>query len=220
MEQTKQRFAHRCLPLLISNSAGWLLLSPRTIYVTWNGGADKADLSVQYPDGAGDFPASSHFGHGILTWHLPYLFRTDAGTNLLVRGPANLIKDGITALEGIVETDWCPATFTMNWKMTRPATTISFEQHEPFCMLVPQRRGELEACQTQIRSLPDDPLVASAYQQWSASREHFLSELSRPGSEAAKQEWQKDYFQGKDVVGHQTKLHLQAFNHILEKEVY
>jgi hypothetical protein len=37
--------------------------------------------------------AISHFGSGILTWNVPYLFRTPPGYNLLVRGPANWPKD-------------------------------------------------------------------------------------------------------------------------------
>ena len=48
----------------------------------------------------GALPMSSHFGYGILTWTLPYLFRTPPDWNLLARGPSNLPKDGIQALEG------------------------------------------------------------------------------------------------------------------------
>jgi hypothetical protein len=35
--------------------------------------------------------------------HLPMLFRSPAGYNLLVPGPANYPKDGVRPLEGIVE---------------------------------------------------------------------------------------------------------------------
>ena len=63
---------------------------------------------------------SSNFGYGIVTWYLPYLFRTSPGYNLWVRGPVNSPKDGIVPLEGLVETDWAEATFTVNWKITRP----------------------------------------------------------------------------------------------------
>ena len=55
---------------------------------------------------AGQLLPASHFGDGILTWHLPILFRTPPGYNLLVRGPANYPKDAVSPLEGIVETDW------------------------------------------------------------------------------------------------------------------
>ena len=46
----------------------------------------------------------SHFGEAVLTFSLPYLFRTPRGVNLWVKGPSNWIKDGIQPLEGIVET--------------------------------------------------------------------------------------------------------------------
>ncbi len=50
----------------------------------------------------------------------------------------------VFALEGIIETDWTVATFTINWKITRPNVPISFGEGEPICMIVPQRRAELE----------------------------------------------------------------------------
>ena len=70
---------------------------------------------------------SQNFGHGVLTWHLNYLFRTSPGYNLYARGPANWPKDGIVPLEGIIETDWSVATFTMNWKVTVKNQPIDFE---------------------------------------------------------------------------------------------
>ncbi len=66
----------------------------------------------------GQYPATSMFGHGILTFHIPFLVRTHPGYNLLVRGPANMPRDGVSPLEGIVETDWAVATFTMSWQLT------------------------------------------------------------------------------------------------------
>ena len=40
----------------------------------------------------------------------------------MVQGPINRPKDGIAALPGIIETDWSPYSFTMNWMFTRPGT--------------------------------------------------------------------------------------------------
>jgi hypothetical protein len=88
--------------------------------------------------------ASSHFGYGIVTWNPRLLFHTPPGWNLVARGPANRPKRGITALEGIVETDWADATFTMNWQMTEPGFPVVFEAGEPYCLLMPVRRGSLE----------------------------------------------------------------------------
>lgn len=122
METPAGRFAKRCLPLMIANQAGWELLNPSGFTAAWQGGDELAAVTIWPDAGMPAFCVTSHFGSGILTWHVPYLFRTPRGYNLLVRGPANRPKDGISALEGIVETDWTAATFTMNWKFTRPGT--------------------------------------------------------------------------------------------------
>src|SRR5579864_6430773 len=216
MEATPQRYANRCLPLLIANQAGWLVLGAHKVAVTWDGGAGLESLRVEHLSGEPPYAAASHFGSGILTFSLPYLFRTTPGFNLLARGPTNLPKDGICALDGIVETDWLEATFTMNWKLTRPNHTVVFEAGEPVAMLVPQPRGELELFRPEIHDLADDPEVEAAFQRWSASRNQFNAELKQPGSEAQRQRWQKHYFQGGSVsnakpVEHQSKLTLHPF---------
>jgi hypothetical protein len=144
------------------------------------------------------------------------MFRTPAGFNLIARGPTNWPKDGAHALDGIVETDWAVATFTMNWKITALNRPVLFDEGEPFCMVVPQRRGELEGFQPQIREIADDPEVADAYAKWVESRNRFLRSLNTAEEEALKQQWEKHYFRGTAPDGtkapvHQTKLHLREF---------
>jgi hypothetical protein len=217
MDDSAQHFAYRCLPMVIANQAGWLLLNTKSFWVTWDGDNEIDSLVIEYVD-CGDAPelAISHFGHGILTFHIPYLFRTSKGFNLLARGPANAPKDGIYALEGVIETDWSTSTFTMNWKMTRPGT-VMFEQGEAICMIVPQRRGELEAFSTQILPLDTNPELQFEHEQWSQGRNKFLKDLDKPDSEAVKMGWQKDYFKGKTREGtikqeHQRRLQLNSFS--------
>ena len=216
IEATRHRFANRCLPLLMADQAGWFVLNSHPLTATWEGGGSPERLRVEYRGGRPPYPASSHFGHGILTWHLPFLFRTPPGWNLLARGPANMPKEGAAPLEGLVETDWAVATFTMNWKLTTVGQPVRFEVDEPICMLVPQRRGELEAFAPEIRELGSDPELHAAYAAWTESRGRFLAELNTPGSEAVRQKWQRDYFRGSAPDGtraptHQTKLRLCPF---------
>jgi hypothetical protein len=216
MDATRQHFANRCLPLLIANQAGWFLLNSHRFRATWDGGEEIASLELEYLSGEPPYPATTHFGHGILTWHIPYLFRTPPGWNLWARGPSNWPKDGAVALEGIVESDWSVATFTMNWKLTTPGRPVIFDVDEPLCMLVPQRRGELEEFEPEIRAIESDPELNTAYREWTTSRAEFLTELKVPESEAAKRAWEKHYFQGKAPDGsaagtHQTKLQLKGF---------
>jgi Family of unknown function (DUF6065) len=216
IDATSQRFASRCLPLLIANQAGWWLLNSHTFTVRWDGTRRSEGLAVRYLSGAQPYPASSHFGHGVLTFTLPFLFRTPPGWNLLARGPANLPKDGAAALEGVIETDWSTAAFTMNWQITRPGVEIEFTEGEPICMIVPQRRGELERFRPAVRPVGEMP-DEDKYHAWRLSRADFLRELPDPESEASKAGWQRDYMLGRDADGvyveeHQRKLRLNEFD--------
>ena len=47
-------------------------------------------------------------------------------------------------LEGIIETDWLPMTFTMNWMFTSPGT-VTFKAGEPFCFIMQVKIGNVEA---------------------------------------------------------------------------
>ena len=80
MSEMRQGWPHRCLPLLIANQSGWEVRNPCAFTATWMGGDDRMDVMIA-PDkrGSGQFLPSSHFGYGILTWHMPILFRTPAG---------------------------------------------------------------------------------------------------------------------------------------------
>lgn len=216
MDDTVRRFAYRCLPLLIANQNGWHILNSHPVQVTWNGNEGLGDVEIKYLTSSNYRRVTSHFGHGIVTWTLPYLFRTSPGYNLHVRGPVNLPKDGVAALEGIVETDWTPATFTMNWKITRPNHPIVFEAGEPICLIAPQKRGELEHFVPEIRNMSDDAELEAQYRSWSDSRSQFLKDLRKPTSDARELGWQRDYFQGGSPGGvqadeHQTRLNLRDF---------
>jgi hypothetical protein len=227
MESTGAQSFQRCLPLLIANQAGWLILNSYPIRATWTGGAAIASLRVETPPaGDGVCPyepepgmgaAVSHFGHGILTFQIPYLFRTPPGYNLLVRGPSNWPRDGAAPLEGVVETDWSQATFTMNWQLTRPGLTVTFAAGEPICMLVPQRRGEPESFWPEIREAEDESEVGRGFRAWAQSRAQFLAGQQQPGSEAVRAGWQRHYFHGSSPGGasapeHQVKLKLREFD--------
>lgn len=212
---TEEQFANRCLPLLIANQHGWDILNPSYFSASWNGGNLPSDLIVNLEDCSWKGIVSSHFGHGILTWTIPYLFRTEVGFNLNVRGPSNMPKDGIAPLEGIVETDWCVATFTMNWKFTRPGV-VTFEKDEPFCMIVPVRRGELAAFDTCITPIENDEVTRKNFEIWQGSRLLFNKELTRQSFSKDSKRWQKHYFQGTSPSGesasqHETKLNLPDF---------
>ena len=216
MDMTGERFAYRCLPLTTANAHGWELLCPASFEAYWNGGPRPKDIVIK-PIGAPSNFAMSHFGNGVITFHSGYLFRTEEAHNLYVTGPINRPKDGISALTGIVETDWLPYPFTMNWVFTAPGGPVIFEEGEPFCHLFPVRRALVEEVTPQLLSIHDDPALQERFQQWSTSRAHFNRDLGVEGSEAAEQRWQKHYTRGEHPDGergsedHRTKLRVRPF---------
>jgi hypothetical protein len=217
MDETRDRYAYRCLPLLIANQAGWDLLCPARFTARWDGGDGKSSVTFRFDDGAEDTSfVTSHFGYGVITFSVGYLFQTQKSHNLWVKGPPNLPKDGVTALEGIVETDWAPYTFTMNWKITRPDVDITFDEDEPICRIVPQPRHYLSKFTPRIAPLSDHRELSGQYGQWSRSRQEFILDLKRRGTEANERKWQRLYMHGKDqadepYAGHQIKLQIPPF---------
>jgi hypothetical protein len=216
MDRTKFGFAYQCQPMTLANQSGWFVLAPHGAVAEWNGGLDPSDLKVQAMDSPPMVHAVSNVGSGIMTWTIPYIFRTPPGWNMLCRGPANYVKDGVCPLEGLVETDWSYASFSMNWKLTRPGR-VEFHAGEPVAMLVPQRRGDLEAFTPCTKDLAGNPELFEGYRKWITSRQEFLAAQKNGDLEAIKKKYQKDYFQGKTIdgvffEGHQKKRAVVSFD--------
>lgn len=219
MAQDRKGWPNRCLPMLIANQSGWELRNPSAFTATWLGEKNGVDVLIapakRDPD---QLLPVSHFGDGILTWHLPLLFRTPPGYNLLVRGPANYPKDAVCALEGIVETDWASASFSMSWKFTRKLMPVRFDVDEPICVIVPQRRGELERFVPELRCIASDIELQRKYEYFLSSRSETKRIEQTARLAAGEQvEWQGDYMQGRHTDGdpgapdHQTRRQLRAF---------
>lgn len=216
MDNTDQRYSYRCLPLNIANAHGWELLCPTGFSARWDGFAGKPAIRVR-PDLGTQAPAVSHFGHGVLTFHVPCVFRTEPGFDLFVTGPINRPKDAIAALTGVIETDWSPYGFTMNWLFTRANTRIRFERDEPYCHIFPVERGSLERLEPEVASLSGQPELEREHKAWSESRLTFNADLLQPGSRAEQERWQKGYFRARTPSGaegpadHRSRLRLREF---------
>ena len=217
MDASHERFAYRCLPLNIANTHGWQILCSGGFFAEWKGGAELSAISI-YNDPDTKDVAVSHFGQGVLTFHIPCLFRTEPGFDLMVQGPTNQPKDGIAPLSGVVETDWSPYTFTMNWKFTRPNLKVRFKKGEPICHIFPVRRADIEAVEPEMQLLSKAPEIKKQHDEWTASRKNFLTQLGHDGSQAQSDKWQKLYQQGVTPDGkpantteHRTRLRLKPF---------
>lgn len=217
MDATEERFAYRCLPMDIANAYGWEVLCASSFKATWNGDAGMDSIKIDCPNGDRP-PVVSHFGSGVLTFHVPCVFRTEAGYDLMVQGPVNRPKDAIAPLSAVVETDWAPYTFTMNWLFTQPEIEVEFEAGEPFCHIFPIRRGEIERFEPKIKPISADPELEARYRAWSESRGRFNDEFRKRDSEARAAGWQKHYHHGADPDfteraprDHRTRLTLADF---------
>lgn len=190
MDRTDERFAYRCLPLTIANAHGWQLLNPTAFRASWNGDDSTDGLKIR-KRGRGKPIVRSHFGHGILTFGTGYVFRTEPGWSLFVMPPPNLVKDGIQGFCGVVETDWLPYPFTMNWRFTAPGRTVEFAEGEPFCFIFPVPRAVVDSVEPEIRPISDDPALEAAYTAWAEARTRFIRTRRMSG-----EHWQKYYHRG------------------------
>jgi len=217
MDRVPERHAYRCLPLAIANAHGWEVGAVCAIEITWDGGPHARNVQLRALDGYPHLAqfVVTHFAFGIVTFHLTYLFRTEPGWNLLATGPFNQSKDGIAPLTGVIETDWLPYPFTMNWQMTRPGK-VRFEKDEPFCMVFPVPKGAASDAEPEIRNLADDPELERQALAWKEHRDEFMQRFRAGDAATLKDGWQRDYFLGKRPDGsapdaqHVNKLRLAA----------
>jgi hypothetical protein len=205
MDNTPNRFANRCLPLLSANELGWVISCPKSFTATWNGDESADSIIIEY-DGNPDeyWFVTSHFGSGVLTFHPGFMFQTTKGHGLYVKGPTNRNKPSIYPLEGLVETDWLTFTFTMNWRFTEKNKPVVFEEGEPFCQFFPYPRDYVNKFETIKKQMSEG--TYEAYSVFSKSREEFNDNPDREGKD-----WQKNYFQGKYHDG--TKCEEFGFKH-------
>ena len=218
MDATPESFAYRCLPLKIANAHGWEILSPCGFEATWDGGSGAESVRVTPDHGTPPHEAPvSLFGQGTVTLHIAALFRTPPGWNLWLGGSPNHAKDGIAPLGGLIETDWSPYSFTMNWRFTRAAHRVRFEQDEPIAFLFPIQRGGVEQFEARIVPIDEAPELKAGFEAWSASRDEFHRQVAANPPRSPSEKWQKLYYRGVGPDGsaadvdHQTRLRVCPF---------
>jgi hypothetical protein len=219
MSDTPESFAYRCLPLNIANAHGWEVLSQCAFDAVWSGGIGTDAITIRLgPDAKPERIPVSLFGQGVITFHIEGIFRTPEGWNLWVGGSPNRAKDGISPLTAIVETDWSPFTFTMNWRFTRPGQWVHFDALEPICFLFPIQRAAIEAFVPKFEPLETDPATNDRFRAWSLARDEFHQRMKSNPPRTPADRWQKHYYRGVDAGGHslakdhRAKLRLQRFD--------
>lgn len=217
-DEFPDHFPYRCLPLVIANQAGLALSMNFAFSVVWDGTPAQSGIKVTSNDRRAVSYISGHFGYGVLTFSLPYLFRTPDNVALMAMGPANWPKIGAVAMEGIVETAWSPYTFTMNWKMLEPGRAVLWDAGEPFCQLVPIDLNLIKDIKVEQKPLATDPELQARHAAWAESRRKFNEDRKVAPRGPGPSPWQKHYFQGKLLDGSSgTDAHLTKTNTEVDK---
>ncbi|HEV3178714.1 MAG TPA: DUF6065 family protein, partial [Stellaceae bacterium] len=212
MDDFPDRHAYRCLPLSIANAHGWDVLCPVPVEIEWNGGLAVGDLAIRalkpLPGGRPvEHFCRSNFSRGIVTLHVDYIFRTEPGWDLLATGPFNRPKENAYPLTGIMEADWLPYPFTMNWQILRPGRVV-FEEGEPICSIFPVAKQALLDCEPEIHRLSDDLELSRQHHAFRESRDEFMKRFHAGDPDAIRQAWQRHYFLGRHPDGTTVDDHL------------
>ena len=204
MDQTPAAFAYHCLPLVMANSLGWFILNDVPCEMEWDGTEPASGLKVwpteELTESEKHFMPSSHFGSGVVTFHTEFMFWTEQKISIMTKGPANRPKHGIQPLEGVIETDWLPYPFTVNWKMTAKNTRVRFERNEPIAQIIPWPMGLIDSIEPEILSLQSNPELFERFEDYKKKRMVFNEKFKHDGRKR-----QKYYVRGEDSTG--TKAH-------------
>ena len=212
MDRFPGRHPYRCLPLAVANTFGWELLSPCDLKIEWNGGPEFEAIKISAEDGfplVNDF-AVSNFAYGIVTFHTGYLFVTDPGWLMFATGPLNEPIDGMAPLTGLIETEWLPYPFGMNWQLMRPGT-YRFKKDQPFCHIIPVQVEPLLQATPEILEIASNPDLAKRLDSYRQTRVALRNTQKRmfeaDGSDAPS--WSKEYFHGRLNDGTVATNHYQ-----------
>jgi hypothetical protein len=209
MEHPQNKGATRCLPMMMANHAGWVVRCPVRFKATWGGKPEPASTTIEFPEQEKTYAPqiTKYFGWGIITFSLPWLFRTSEPYGLMVRGPTNYFVADVAPLDGIVETNWAPYTFTMNWKITRPRTAVWFKKGDPICMLIPFPLEMLDTVEPRFESLDVDPDLRDAFQLWV----HTRAMQNQASAMTGQQRFALDYVRGQTTFGEKEDRHRTTF---------
>ncbi len=217
MDRTPRKAAYWCLPVAMANQAGWIIRLPSMVTATWTG-KDSADaVKLDFPGKTNRLKGlvGTNFGAGIVSFALPWVFKTNDGTGLWVRGEPNGHVPDCVPLEGIVETDWSPFPFTMNYRIVKRNTTVYFPEGMALCILSPVRMDLFEATKPRMMNASDDPELVEELNRHAKKRKMQTGQIKPDADMVDSQGRTKpvlDYFKGETTAGESGEgKHRKAF---------
>lgn len=178
LNKPEQKYGYQCQPMVAANQMGWHILSSSEIIINWNGGQSTKDVFIQEVNSDINYNSvASHFSVGIVTFSFPFVIKTPPGWGIWVGPPSNEWINNMEGLQGIVETNWLPFTFTMNWKILEENKTIVIPKHFPIAKMVPFPLNLNEKINLVHKDLVDYPDFNKKYKDYSNSRSQFNKHL-------------------------------------------
>jgi|GEM_PF-3508807 len=186
--------AHFCLPLLMANSLGYVIPSPGTFEVSWDGESDS-DAIIAIKEIAAHSQVDGHSAHGSFTVQPGFIPRTQRPEEFLyIKGIPNR-RAPYTCMEALVEAWWNPARFGLVF-LVNQAGSFVIHQGDPLAqMFVYEGRAgtaEFEVLQGYPRE----------NQQWEQRR--YRAEYRRD----------LDYLHGKHPNGHCEPAHVTSWQQL------
>lgn len=176
MNDTRQKFAYKCLPLNIANQYGFAVLSPSDFTIDWWGGKGSGEVDIQvFSDNQRIVDGfQNYFGEATFTLHLDFVIQTPEGYSTYIRGIPNELKHGIKPLDAIVETDWLPYTFTYNFVVTEPGV-YHFKKGEPLFAFFPIERNTVENFKLKTISMKDNKDFHTDFKEYEKARFNLVN---------------------------------------------
>jgi hypothetical protein len=167
--------AYHCLPLNIANQYGWVCHNIKTFTATWDGGIsqDSLKIDINQEREKSTQVASSHFGHGIITIPTDFLVKTPENVSIYIRGVSNHNYENVYPLDGIVESDWLPFTFTMNYKFSKPGS-VTFKKGDPLFMFFPIDRRYIENFDIVQKPISSNEDLMNKYNKYGKARSSYI----------------------------------------------
>jgi hypothetical protein len=181
MNDTKKKFAYKCLPLNIANQYGWAVLSPADFSVSWYGGSGQEQVDVFSSDPELlDRVIVSHFGEATFTIQPDFIIQTPENYSLYIRGVPNEINSVIRPLDAIVETDWLPFTFSYNYKFAETGV-VDFKKNDPLFIFFPIERNSVENFKLRQVDIEESQDLYQDFLDYSNSRLGFNKDKNNGG---------------------------------------
>jgi hypothetical protein len=201
MNESRDKFAYKCIPLNVANQYGYAVLCPADFTLDWWGGKEEKDVDF-YVTSEEDYfidHLHSYFGGGTFTIHVDFIIRTPEGFSTYIRGVPNETKQGLKPLDAIVETDWLSYTFTYNFLLTEPGS-YSFKKGEPLFVFFPIERNTVENFKLIESKIENNPELSEDFKDYHEKR---LKTITAP---LKKPTWQYFYRDGVNASGKKVNI--------------